>query len=251
MTTMIRYSLAALLLAPAVASATPPSGFDVKFTGCVESIGVDLVPTEAAQAFVPPGFVLAGAGTPVTPIVVRTARCGGIEVAGGRSRPGVVVQVGLIIVPPDFSGDVNIYTLWYYTTDERLARHLRGLGMDTQYVPDISYGYAPHGAGESTHFSVLVPRPGTPALAVVGSVTGSATPAGPFEAVWWAATDDGIVRMDTTVPGIDTGTADLTCYTPRGSGLGGLIGGDELEFAVLQQFNTFTRAGMSVRLISP
>src|SRR5947209_2945649 len=129
MTTMIRYGLAALLLAPAVAAAAPAPGFDVKFTGCVESIGVDLVPTEVAQAMVPEGFVLAGAGTPVTPIVVRTARCGGIEVAGGRSQPGVVVQVGLIIVPPDFSGDVNIYTLWYYTTDERLARHLRGLGM--------------------------------------------------------------------------------------------------------------------------
>src|SRR5215510_6546532 len=91
--------------------------FNVEFTNCVESIGVGLVPTEVVQPLVPAGFHLVGEGQPVTPIVVRTADCGGIAVAGERSKAGSVVQIGVVIVPPDFSADINNYTLWYYTSD--------------------------------------------------------------------------------------------------------------------------------------
>src|SRR5205823_13282444 len=68
--------------------------FDVEFRDCVESIGVGLVPTDLARALVPPDVVLAGEGGPVTPIVVRTSRCGAISVAGGKPRPGTIVQIG-------------------------------------------------------------------------------------------------------------------------------------------------------------
>jgi hypothetical protein len=51
------------------------SDFAVEFKDCVESIGVTLVPTVSARAYVPQSFVLAGEGQPVTPLVVRTARC--------------------------------------------------------------------------------------------------------------------------------------------------------------------------------
>src|SRR6185369_301636 len=74
--------------------------FAVEFTNCVESIGVGLIPTVEAQALIPAEFHLVGEGQPVTPIVVRTARCGGIAVNGRSAKAGSVVQIGAVIVPP-------------------------------------------------------------------------------------------------------------------------------------------------------
>jgi hypothetical protein len=40
-----------------------------------------------------------------------------------------------VIVPPDFTGDINNYTLFYYTSDAKLAHHLTKLGVNIQHVP--------------------------------------------------------------------------------------------------------------------
>src|SRR5205085_2897144 len=130
--------------ARAQAPAPLPNGsadFAVEFTDCVESIGVTLVPTANARGYVPSQFILVGEGQPVTPLVVRTARCGGIAVAGEKPRPGEIVQVGAVIIPPDFTGDINNYTIWYYTSDPKLATQLRKAGLDAQQVPTIDYNY--------------------------------------------------------------------------------------------------------------
>ena len=60
--------------------------FAVEFSDCVESIGVTLVPTASARAYVPNQFILAGEGQPVTPLVVRTARCGILRRAWTNAR---------------------------------------------------------------------------------------------------------------------------------------------------------------------
>src|SRR5580765_6792146 len=65
----------------AAAPAPPADNFAVEFSNCVESIGVTLVPTESARPLVPSEFHLVGDGGPVTPLVVRTARCD-IAIAG-------------------------------------------------------------------------------------------------------------------------------------------------------------------------
>ena len=96
----------------------------VEFADCVESIGVGLVATEAARDLVPAPFVLVGEGQPVTPLVVRTSDCVGISVDGRHARSGSIVQIGAVIVPPDFSGDINNYTLLYYTSDPGLRTRL-------------------------------------------------------------------------------------------------------------------------------
>src|SRR5678816_938837 len=85
------------------------SNFDIDFTNCVESIGVTLVPATSARAYVPESFTLAGEGQPVTPLVVRTAHCRGIAADGHGPRAGDIVQIGAIVVPPDFTGDINNY----------------------------------------------------------------------------------------------------------------------------------------------
>src|SRR5215467_2950920 len=83
------------------------ASIDAEFTDCVESIGVTLVPTSSARPYVPEQFVLAGEGQPVTPLVVRTAHCSRIATDGHGQRAGDVVQIGAVIVPPDFTGDIN------------------------------------------------------------------------------------------------------------------------------------------------
>ncbi len=220
--------------------------FAVEFSDCVESISVGLIPTAQAQALVPAEFHPVGEGQPVTPIVVRTARCGGIAVDGNRAKAGSVVQIGVVIVPPDFSGDINNYTLWYYTSDAKLAHHLERLGVAAQHVPTIDYDYEP--SGGSSPLFVAVPRPGRPRLSLDGTVIESTTLAGSFEAIWWAKVNGGSVRMDTLVPAIFIGGANLTLTTDASSALGHLIGGSSAGFPVLQQFNTIASANMGVRI---
>jgi len=221
------------------------SDFSVEFTDCVESIGVTLVPTDLARAYLPAQFILVGEGQPVTPLVVRTARCRGVAVNGHLPESGEIVQIGLVIVPPDGTGDINNYTLWYDTSHAHLATRLQQTGVSAQLVPTMVDDYD---ADDNSLF-VRVPKPGTPSLALSGSVQPSLNPAGSFLANWWQQTSAGDVKMSTSVPVINIGAADLT-LTTNGS-LGQLFGGSSTGFVVLQQFNTFTSAHMEVSVVSP
>ena len=224
-----------------------PADFPVEFTDCVESIGVTLVSTERARAYVPAQFILAGEGQPVTPLVVRTARCRGIAVNGYMPKAGEIVQIGLVIVQPDFTGDINNYTLWYYTSDAKLATQLRDAGVAAQHVPTIDYDFD---TGDNSLF-VRVPRPGSPRLTLFGTVSPSPNPAGAFLANWWQQADAGRVKMSTQVPTINIGGADLTLMTDPSNPLGQLIGSGSIGFPIIQQFNTFTTAHMGVSVIAP
>ena len=225
-----------------LATSRGTDSFAVDFVDCVESIGVTLVPTASARAYVPDQFILAGDGQPVTPLVVRTARCGGIAVDGQEARPGEILQIGAVIIPPDGTGDINNYTIWYYTSDPKLATELRRAGVDTQHVPTIDYNYQ---AG-SDSFSVHVPRPGNPQLDLAGTVQPSPDPAGSFLANWWQQTADGVIKMGTNVPVINIGGANLSLTTDPNDALGQLIGASSSGFPIIQQFNQFATARMAV-----
>ncbi len=234
---------AATGLQAAPPKAKPPSTVNVAFRDCIESIGVALVPTDNARALVPPGFVLAGEGQPVTPLVVRTSRCRAISV-DGHAEPGAIVQIGAVIVPPDFTGDINNYTFWYETSAPRLAHALQGFGVPAQHVERIDVDF--ESTGGAAPFEVTVRRPGDPRLLLEGAVVESQTPSGSFTANWWRQAGAGAVKMETAVPVILIGTADLEVTTPPNGTLGRLIGGAFLGFPALQQFNTFDRATMTV-----
>lgn len=229
---------------------SPSRDVSVQFTDSVESIGVALLPTDLVRAMVPTEFILAGEGTPVTPIVVRTAQSDRISVDGQQSRPGTIVQIGAVIVPPDFTGDINNYTLWYNTSDASLASRLNRAGVPAQHVSQIRYQYESC-RNTPARFHVAVPRPGQPPLRLNGHVAASTAPAGSFVANWWVKGPHGRVKMTTSVPTILVGTADLVLQTPPRSDLGRLIGGDTLDFPILQQFNTFPAARMQVSRVAP
>ena len=222
-------------------SLSKASDFAVEFTDCVESIGVTLVSTVSARAYVPQSFVLAGEGQPVTPLVVRTARCRRTGV-GQKAGDVEIGQIGAVVVPPDFTGDINNYTIWYYTSDLRLALQLRQAGVTAQYVPTIDYDYD---ADDNT-LHVRVPLPGLPRFVLSGSVAPSSQPAGAFVANWWQNVQGGVAKMTTTVPVINIGTADLAITTSANGPLGQLIGSSSAGFPIVQQFNTFASAQMQV-----
>ena len=222
------------------------STFGVEFTNCVESIGVTPVETAKVRTAVPNQFVLVGEGQPVTPLVVRTAKCGGIALAGQKAYAGEIVQIGAVVVPPDGSGDINNYTLLYYTSDLRLALRLVLGGVPAQFVPTINYDY--HSANNS--LLVRVPLPGLPRLEVSGTVSPSNQPAGSFVANWWQVGRGGFIKMSTNVPSINIGGANLNLAVNPNGPLGQLIGGDSTGFPILQQFNTFSRARLHVSDVS-
>lgn len=172
------------------------SGFEVAFTDCVESIGVMLAPTASVRALVPQSFILAGDGQPVTPLVVRTAHCRRISTDGHGQRAGDIVQIGAVVVPTDFTGDINNYTIWYYTSDLRLALRLLEAGVSAQYVPTIDYDYE----AEDATLHVRVPLPGLPRLVLSGNVVPSPQPAGSFVANWWQQVNGARLKMNTSVP---------------------------------------------------
>jgi len=216
--------------------------FSVEFTGCVESIGVTLALTENVQPLVPPPFLLVD--DVVNPIVVRSARCAGIAVAGHPSEPGSVVQVGAIIVPPDDTGDINNYTLWYFTTSAHLAAHLRDAGVEVRHVETIVYE-SPAGDGPLP-FHVSVEANGRSVLSLDGSVVPSVGPPISFQANWWRGAGASVVKMATVVPLLDLGDADLRLACDPGGALARLLGAARAEFPILQQFNLFDAAQMEV-----
>jgi hypothetical protein len=217
--------------------------FDVSFADCVESIGVALASTETVSAHVPPPFVPAGIGTPVTPLVVRTASCASISVDGKPGRSGSVVQIGAVIVPPDGTGDINNYTLRYYSDDRKLVEALERAGLAVTKV-EIGYHFADADAASS--LDVTVTARGRSPLHLSGSVAPASAPAGSFLANWWVNAHRGALRLSTNVPEIAIGSAALVLDVRAHGALDELFGGTSVPFPILEQFNVFAAAEMHV-----
>lgn len=217
------------------------STLEITFTNNLETVGVGLVPTSAAKAVVPAPFRLPDDTQPVTPLVVLANKAGGIAVAGGAPEPGVYVQIGLLIAPPDGSGDINTLLLWHYTTHRHLARGMRRFGFGSQYVLALDYAIERDGEGGTT--SLDVPRPAQPQLAMDGTFIAPSLPLpNGFVANWWSTHSGNLLKSTTTVPQGMIGEAQLRLTADAGSALGRLIGGGSLDFAALQNFNMFAYA---------
>src|SRR5689334_1659844 len=72
-------------------------------------------------------------------IVVRTAHCEQTLVNGERSRAGTLSQIGISLVGPDTTADINNYTLWYTTTDPLLAAALLTKGIRAELDPSLRF----------------------------------------------------------------------------------------------------------------
>jgi len=216
---------------------------NVDFAGCTESAGIGFVPAEKARPLVPARYVLAGDAANAV-IVVRTVHCDQTTVGGLRSPPGSISQIGISLVGPDATADINNYTLWYTTTDPLLAAGLLAKGVKAELDPSLHITLLPSGTGGT--LSVNDHPLLAPAYQLAGAVvTPTAAPVS-FTASWWQNGLGGTSQMRTVLPAIRFSTATTTLTTDPHSALGRLIGGSSLTFPLLDSYNSFASAQMVV-----
>ncbi|MBL8611144.1 MAG: hypothetical protein JNL38_27625 [Myxococcales bacterium] len=225
------------------AAARPDRSFTVDFSGCSEMASLTPVPVANVRDKVPAGYALANEAAGTTFIVVRIAHCSGMAIDGEADGAGTVAQVGVNLVSPDGTGDINNYTLWYYTTSRALFQKLKRVGIDeAQWTPGIDYRYTASGPG-APRLDITVP--GNPAFTVGGPVTATGGPV-PFTANWWGDRGDERVRMNTTLPAIGFGGATMSLTTSPRSKLGRVLGSGAATFPIFDSYNEFAGAHMVV-----
>ena len=224
------------------------AAFDVEFRDCSEFAGLTNVPTTKARKLVPAKFQLAGTAENAV-MVVRIANCKAARIGNYVARNATVAQVGISINAPEGVGDINNYTLAYYTDSPLFMLRLRALGIAAQYVPTLDYDYARNAARTGGTLTIRVPYPAMPRFSVLSAVQEPVAAAVSFRAIWWH--DDGhkTVKMDTSLPGISFGAAVTKLSTQSDSSLGKLIGGTMAVFPLLDSFNRFSEAQMQVRIV--
>lgn len=230
------------------ALAKPPAGvhdFDVSFATCTEYVGIGLVPFEPARALLPATY------TPVqldgsAVLVVRVSSCVAVSVDGGPSHPANVAQVGIRVSGLDGSADINNYTLYYATDFGQLHGALRAAGVASVLDGQLAYAFDP----ESGSLEALVDTPKLPLIALSGTATPPPPTPTQFIATWWTEGNAGTVRMRTEFPHIAFGQASVLLTSEAGSELQGLIGVLPYGFALLDSYNAFDAAPMTVRAVS-
>lgn len=217
----------------------------VTFNDCNEIASITPLPVAQARTVVPASLALAGDGT-VAPFVVRVADCSAVSVDGSAFEPGTVAQLGVGIVSPDGTGDINNYTAWYYTTSLRLAVRLKALGIPAEWSPRLAYDRVGNTLG------IDVKLPSHPPFHTTSTVVEPGPGAIPFAANWWRLNGQRLTKMSTPIPAIRFGGAATTLTTPANSALAQLLGSATVSsFPFLDSFNRFPTAPMTVSVARP
>ena len=228
---------------PPPAAVTASSSFGVEFTDCSELASITTITAAKARTVVPASFTLAGDASG-TPFVVRVAHCRAVSVDDSAPEAATVAQLGVSIVSPDGTGDINNYTAWYFTTSLRLAVKLQLLGVPAQWTPGLGYSLVPGSANSGTlRIDVAAGHPG---FRVTAPVVEPVAAAVPFQANWWIQSGTQRTRMSTPIPALRFGTAAAILTTPRVGQLGQLLDRSTATFALLDSYNRFAQANMTV-----
>lgn len=220
--------------------------FEVDFEDCREVANVGLLPTANARAKVPAEFTLVGENDALTPFVVRTVHCDSIAVDGKLPAPGNIVQIGVLIVAPEGDGDINNYTLYYDTSNLRLALRLALAGVNANWVPTLQESVSLNADG-SGDYKFKVPPPFQPRMTFQGPVGAPVGGPIPFVANWWRYSFGDTVKMNSTFPELFIADNDVVLTVPKGSPLAKLIGATEVsDWPVLKLYDTFPSAHMVV-----
>jgi hypothetical protein len=214
--------------------------FDVDFDDCTVFAGLARVDKARARALVPVQYTLLDDGG-MARMVVRVARCADVVVDGKSGGETIVSHIGIGLVGPDATVNLNNYTLWYATDNARLHARLTAAGVNADNSNQLSLVFADGVLTVSSSSS------GTPSFTVQGSATLPVNPAVPTSASWWDNGSRGAVRSRTVLPAIQFGTASTVLTTPAGSELADLIGSTTLTFPVLDSYNVFPAGAMAVR----
>jgi hypothetical protein len=229
------------------AAQRPPATLTVVFDDCTEFAGLGSLPAVQIQGLVPAGYTPASFGDGVAGIVARAARCERISVGSGPAERGTVSQIGVNLVSPDGTGDINNYALLYVTDSLRLAERLRRFGLPARVDPKMIYEV--NSAGSSLELFIQVHGIADVSHFLHGSV--GDPPPGiefPFLANWWFTSAAGRMRMSTQIPAFSAGPADVALYTSRASDIGGVQGANRFVFPLLSLRGKFSHAVMTVTL---
>jgi hypothetical protein len=230
----------------AEASQADQSGpLTVDSSGCREVANVGLAPTANLRPRVPAQFSLVGDASETTGFVVRTVRCDSVSVNGDKGRPTLLVQIGAVIVAPDGDGDINNYTLYYDTDNAHLATALAHRGVPARVVPQLEESLTLNADG-SGNYRFVVPPPFEPSLVFAGPV-GAPSLTTPFTANWWAASDQGTVKMASDYPELVYSGDSVSLTLPECSALGRTLDATTVSsWPVLALFDHFASAHMVV-----
>ena len=242
--------LAVCLRGGAVASASNLS-FTVHFAGCTEFAGWGPVSLAKAQPLVPAGYVIAGAATGQASIVVRATSCESVAIGQSPGQPTEVSQIGINLVPPDGTGDINNYTLIYVTNNQVLAEYFQVAGLPAVFDPRLTYEYTPgQAAGAPGQLYVTAAGSELPAYFLFGTETDPLPNSQQkFLANWWFTGYAGKMKQSTSFPVISFGTAAVTLYTSKNAPLGDLIEGNtDSNFPILSVRGVYPTAMMTVTL---
>jgi len=249
----VRFStilLALCLLVNPVSSADIRS-FTVHFAGCTEFAGWGPVSLAKAQPLVPPGYVIAGAGPGQAGIVVRATSCEGVSIGQSPAQPTVVSQIGINLVAPDGTGNINNYTVIYVTNNQVLATYFQIAGLPAVFDPQLTYEYtSAEASGIVGQIYVTAAGEELPAYFLFGTETDPPLNSQQsFLANWWFTGDAGKMKQSTSFPVISFGTATVTLYTSKNSPLGDLIGSNtDSNFSILSVRGVYPAATMNVTL---
>jgi hypothetical protein len=123
-------------------------GFTVDFSQCTEFAGVGPLDFASASGWVQSAFT----ALPVTStaaIVVRATNCASAKVNGESGVPTIISQIGIEIVPPDGTGDINNFTLINVTNNAELTEAFHEAGLPVVFDPTITYEFTYDSTGKS------------------------------------------------------------------------------------------------------
>ena len=195
------------LSAPTMAPAETGS-FTVHFAGCTEFAGWGPVALVQAQPLVPAGYVIAGSAMGQEAIVVRATSCQGVAIGQSAAQPTELSQIGINLVAPDGTGDINNYTVIYVTNNQALVEHFQTAGLPAVFDPELAYGYTPGPMETSGELYVAASGQGLPAYFLFR--TENEPPPNSqqsFLANWWFTGHGGKMKQSTSFPVISFGTA--------------------------------------------
>jgi hypothetical protein len=184
--------------------------FTAGLRDCTGLIGFGSAPLAVAAPLVPSNYTVVNiAGT--AGLVVRASSCKQVGMDGSAGEPVFVSQIGIAILTPDGTGNINHYQLLYVTNDENLADTLQRAGVPAQVDREFAYEFT-HGMNN---------QPGEVYVAAGDPPSGA-----PVVANWWFNDGKRVVKLSTSIPSIAYRAANLVFHTSRMSPLGSLIGGN-------------------------
>jgi hypothetical protein len=246
--TPLRALVLALCLCGAQLASADTRSFKVQFAGCSEFVGWGPVSLAAAQPLVPAGYVIAGAADGQAAIVVRATSCEAVSVDQSPPQPTELSQIGINIVAPDETGDINNYTVIYVTNNEALAKRFQIAGLPAVCDPHLTYEYSADPSRLSGEFYVTAAGEELPSYFLFGTETEPPPNSQQiFLANWWFTGPEGRMKQSTLFPMISFGTAVVSLYTSNVSLLGKLIDGNtDANFSILSVRGVYPGATMTV-----